>query len=181
LQAGVDVVAVDGCTTLPKDCDVRADVVLQAERALFDIECKRPQSGAAVFPRVQEATSQIARRQRHGAIAIDCSVVVRPPDTVLPNEGADGEATIAGLLERGSDPLQKRLVAESDLQSVGWVRGFILFARVPAMTRVAPDRFRPDSITSWLVHGMSIAGTPAGPDPMRYLYERLDALKRSRA
>jgi hypothetical protein len=78
LQAGVAIVAVDGFSTLSKDYDVSADIVLQWSDALFDIECKRPQS-------------------------VDCSVLVRPPGTLLQSgSGEDAEAKISEMLERYS-------------------------------------------------------------------------------
>jgi hypothetical protein len=51
LAAGVPVVAVDGVMTRDAACESEADVTFRWNETLIDIECKRPQSYAALVER----------------------------------------------------------------------------------------------------------------------------------
>jgi len=61
LAAGVPVVAVDGYPYSRCDLRIRSDVTFQWHGTLIDIECKRPQSYAALEARTKEAREQIQR------------------------------------------------------------------------------------------------------------------------
>lgn len=178
LAAGVPVVAVDGINGRDTSCSSEADVTFRWKATLFDIECKRPRSDMALGVRTAEARAQIerpSREGRHGVIAIDCSVLVRPAGTLLESgSGAEAEGLISRMLETSIAPKIESRLTNSLL-------GFLLFARVPAMVRIRRSPilsasgepihdFRPDSISTWLV--VSNAQYP-GSDTLRDLAGRL--------
>lgn len=172
LAAGVAVVVVDGINAHGATCSSEADVAFQWNGTFFDIECKRPRSYAALGERTAEARAQIerpSRQGRHGVIAVDCSVLVRPAGTLLESgSGAAAERLISSKLERS-------IVTRIESRLTNSILGFLLFARVPAMIRVrrspiltasgeAIHDFRPDSISTWLVVSNA---QYAGPDVLR--------------
>ena len=178
LAAGVPVVAVDGINGRDTSCSSEADVTFRWKATLFDIECKRPRSDMALGVRTAEARAQIerpSREGRHGVIAIDCSVLVRPAGTLLESgSGAEAEGLISRMLETSIAPKIESRLTNSLL-------GFLLFARVPAMIRIRRSPilsasgepihdFWPDSISTWLV--VSNAQYP-GSDTLRDLAGRL--------
>jgi hypothetical protein len=178
LSAGVPVVAVDGILARNTTCESEADVTFQWSGMLIDIECKRPQSHTALGERAKEAREQLQRPSRggrHGAIALDCSVLVRPAGTLL--ESASGEVAERWL----STELERAVASRVVSHLTNSILGFLFFARVPAMTRVRRSPiltargtpihdYRPDSISTWLVFSNA---QYAGPDVLRYLAGRL--------
>ena len=159
LAVSVSVVAVDGINARDTPCSSEADVTFRWNGTLLDIECKRPQSYAALGARTAEARAQIerpSRQGRHGVIAVDCSVLVRPAGTLLESgSGAAAESLVSRTLEGSIAPKIESRLTNSIL-------GLLLFARVPAMIRVRRSPiltptgepihdFRPDSISTWLV------------------------------
>jgi hypothetical protein len=178
LAAGVPVVAVDGINARDVTCSSEEDVTFRWNDTFFDIECKRPRSYAALGERTSEARAQIerpSRQGRHGVIAVDCSVLVRPAGTLLESSsGTAAERLISSELERSIETRIESRLTNSIL-------GFLLFARVPAMIRVRRSPiltpsgepihdFRPDSISTWLVVSNA---QYAGPDVLRGLAGRL--------
>jgi hypothetical protein len=178
LAAGVPVVAVDGIISRDATCESEADVTFQWSETFIDIECKRPQSDAALEPRTEEARKQLQRPSRggrHGVIALDCSVLIRPAGTLIEHDSEEvAERWLSTRLEQ-SAALRVEAYLTND------ILGVLFFARVPAMIRVhrSPivtargkpiDEFRTDSISTWLV--LSNAQY-AGPDVLRYLAGRL--------
>lgn len=178
LTAGVAVVAVDGINARDVTCSSEADVTFRCEGTLFDIECKRPRSYAALRKRTAEARAQIerpSRQGRPGVIALDCSVLVRPAGTLLESgSGAAAERLISSELERSiATRIESRLTNS--------ILGFLLFARVPPMIRVHRSPiftasgepihdFRPVSISTLLVVRNA---QYAEPDVLRRLANRL--------
>ena len=179
LVAGIPVVAVDGILRRDTTCESEADVTVQWHGTLLDIECKRPQSDAGL-----EACTKDARRQlqhphrggRHGIIALDCSVLIRPAGTLLKSpSGETAERELSTKLKQSVAPKVESYLTSSML-------GFLFFARVPAMMRVRRSPivtpqgkpiydFRPDSISTWLVFSNA---QYAGPDILRSLADRLN-------
>jgi hypothetical protein len=93
LAAGVPIIDIEGILTPHTLCASKADITVQWHGMLIDIECKRPQSSAALTKLTRKARKQLqhpGRGGRHGVIALDCSVLVRPAGTLL--EGDSGEA-----------------------------------------------------------------------------------------
>jgi hypothetical protein len=173
LKAGIPVVAVEGIVARHAKCESEADLTFWSSGRFIDVECKRPQTPEALVRRAKEACKQIVRPSRggrHGVIALDCSVLVRPEGKLLENVAPeDEEIRISRLLERAVPPKVAPYLTNS-------VLGLLLFARIPAMTRlriVTPKGepiFRPDSILSWLVvsnHRYS------GPDVLRFMANEL--------
>jgi hypothetical protein len=174
LAAGIPVVAVDGIRMRDTIYESEADVTFQWYGTLIDIECKRLQSYAALEKLTEEARGQLQgprRGGRHGVIALDCSVLVRPAGTLL--ESGSGEAAerlISTKLRELATPQVVSHLTNSML-------GFLFFARVSAMIRVRRSPivtaqgkpiydFRPDSISTWLVFSNA---QYIGPDVLRCL------------
>jgi hypothetical protein len=178
LAAGVPVVAVDGILMRDTICESEADVTLEWHGALIDIECKRPRSYVALEERTKEGREQLqrpCRGGRHGAIALDCSVLVRQAGTLLESgSGEVAERLISTKLQELATPKVVSYLTNSML-------GFLFFARVPAMIRVRRSPivtamgkpiydFRPDSISTWLIFSNA---QYAGLDILRGLADRL--------
>ena len=152
LAAGIPVVAVDGIIAKTVTCDSKADFAFQWSNGLIDVECKRPQTVGALLKRAKEARKQITDRgDRHGIIALDCSVLCRPAGTVFGNSSPENaQMIISARLEKEFYPKVRPLLTEQIL-------GFLLFARIPAMTPLnlvdqnQTPIYRPDCISSWLV------------------------------
>jgi hypothetical protein len=157
--AGIRVVAVDCILASNACCASEADVTFEWDGMFLDIECKRPRSYSALVERAKEARRQIQRPSRcgrHGIIAVDCSVLIRPEEHLFESDAVDeAERLISIELERSISPKVTSYLTNSIL-------GFVFFARVPTMTRVRRsqiltaegkpiDEFRRDCITTWLV------------------------------
>lgn len=160
LKAGVEVIAVDGVVSRGIFSHSDADITIDWNGSLIDIQCKRPQTKGMLEKRVKEAHDQINNPNRPGQwgiIAVDCSVLLRPPGTLLEaNSAESAEQHLANLLDREIKPIVGTFVRKPN------ILGAFLFARVPGMTRVGkspilspkgkPFTFlRPDSICSTLV------------------------------
>jgi hypothetical protein len=159
LAAGVPVIAVDGVITRDVAYESEADVTFRWDGTLIDIECKRPQSYATLVERTKEARHQIERPSRggrHGAIALDCSVLIRPAGTLL---NSDSEEAAASFI---STKLEQACASKVESYLTPSIAGFLFFARVPVMSRVGRSPivtslakpiydFRPDAISTMLV------------------------------
>lgn len=160
IQAGINVKAVDGILSDGADCHVDADITIEFKSSLIDVQCKRPQAERNLISRAKEAYGQIRNSPRigqEGIIAIDCSSLIRQEGYVL--ESDSGESAydyLSGLLV---DTIHQKL----NIQLSNKILGILLFARIPAMTRVyesmilthqgAPflTQFRPDSVSSFVI------------------------------
>ena len=152
LAADISVVNVDGIASRHAICESNADFTFRWEETYVDVECKRLQSENQLLKRAEEARDQITQFGRCGIIAIDCSVLCRPAGTLLDNLDPDkAEFRLSEQLRTDIEPKVRSSVSPSIL-------GFILFAKVPAMTAVGRIlnssgnlSRRRDIISSWLV------------------------------
>ncbi len=162
LTVGINVVNVDGVAKSGFAYGLRADFAFKWKESIIVVECKRPQSEKTLCKRVKEAQRQIRQSCHRGIIAIDCSILLRPPGTVY-------ETPSAGKT-------QNELSQQLELMWEGWlatkkvqcllsqdILGVLLFAKLPAMTAINivdpngnPIRRR-DYIASWLMVGGSDA------------------------
>jgi hypothetical protein len=156
LSVNVQIVAIDGVLAEGEPGPENADITLRNGTDLVDIQCKRPQSSHSFERRVKEARKQIESTNRIGAIAIDCSAVVRPSGGVLRS------ASIGAANSFIDQTLQN--LAESTItnQLRNYVLGFFLFARVPVNTIIAQSQivsyqgerftyFQRESLSTWLL------------------------------
>lgn len=151
LAADISVVNVDGTASRHAICESNADFTFRWEESYFDVECKRLQSENQLLKRAEEARDQITQFGRCGIIAIDCSVLCRPAGTLLDNLDPDkAEFRLSEQLRTDIEPKVRSSLSPSIL-------GFILFAKVPAMTAVGRIlnssgnlSRRRDIISSWL-------------------------------
>jgi len=137
LAAGVDVTSVDGIAARSVATVSSADISVTVGGEDIDIECKRPRSVEAVGSRSDKAEKQIKqRRDRVGAIAIDCSVIIRPDDKLLSTVSPRGVGDFVNdALGRDAVEVIRRSYERRDLR----ILGVILFARVPVIETV-PSR-----------------------------------------
>ena len=151
LAAYISVVRVDKIASRHATCESNADFTFRWEESYIDVECKRLQSEKQLRKRAEKARDQSTQSGRYGIIAIDCSVLCRPAGTVLENSAPnDAEFRLSEWLRTNIEPKIRSSLSPRIL-------GFILFARVPAMTSVGiidpRENFvrRRDVISSWLV------------------------------
>ena len=172
LAADIPVVNVDGIALRYVICESNADFMFRWKESYFDVECKRLQSENQLLKRAEEARDQITQSGRCGIIAIDCSVLCRPAGTVLDNLDPDKAAfRLSEQLRTDIEPKVRSSLSPSIL-------GFILSAKVPAMTAVgrilnsSGNLYRRrDIISSWLV--VANAGSQ-NPETLRSIVSRLE-------
>jgi hypothetical protein len=164
LSVGVPVIAVDGKVVRNETCKSKTDATFRWEDLLINVECKRPQSQKALGKLTKEARGQIenpSRGGRHGVIALDCSVVIRPKWNLL---GCDSEEAAKQSERSISMWLEKSILPQIKMHLNESILGFILFAKVPAKIQVHTSpvvtalgepihEFRLDCISTWLVAG----------------------------
>ena len=128
LAASIPVSTVDGICSSSALTASTADFSFRWNTIDTNVECKRINSPAQLLKRAKDARDQILKTDRSGIIAIDCSVIARPPDTLLETESPlQAEREMSRWLEYNIVPeLQTALAPQ--------ILGFILFARIPAMT-----------------------------------------------
>jgi len=137
-----------------------------------------PQSYASLVERTKDARRQIqhpSRGGRHGVIALDCSVLVRPAGALLEGDSVE-------MAERSiSTKLEKSVASRVKSHLTNSILGFLFFARVPAMTRTRRSptltalgkpiyEYCPDCISTWLVVGNA---QYARPEILQCLAEHL--------
>ena len=156
--ADISVTTVDGLASRRFLCESNVDFTFRWEESYINVECKRPQSKGQLLKLANKARKQITKLGGSGIIAIDCSVLYRPPGTVLETSALDdAEFRMSEWLETDIEPKIRSSLSSRIL-------GFILFARVPAMTALrivnSSGNFfrRRDIITSWLF--VSNSGCP---------------------
>ena len=128
LATSIPVSTVDGICASPDIAESNADFCFRWNTLDMSVECKRINSPAQLLKRAKEARDQVLKTDRSGIIAIDCSVIARPPDTLLETESPlQAEREMSRWLEYNIVPQLQTALAPQIL-------GFILFARIPAMT-----------------------------------------------
>ena len=178
MRANIKVIAVEGIVALGTSCHKDADITFEWSESVIDIQCKRLQTEAALEKRVRKARKQLtspSRQGQSGIIAIDCSVLIRPPGTVVGSNSAESTVPyIYKLLEEEIKPKVNRHIDPNIL-------GYLLFARVPAMTptKISPIlspkgnpyiNFRSDSsFSSLFISNLSSSET----EIFRAIYEKI--------
>ena len=128
LAAGISVDTVDGICATHGITEFTADFSFLWNTLNMNVECKRIHSPAQLLKRAKDARDQVLETRRTGIIAIDCSVIARPSGTLLETESPlQAEREMSRWLEHNIVP--QLLTALSPK-----ILGFILFARIPAMT-----------------------------------------------
>jgi hypothetical protein len=164
-SANVQIVAIDGVLAEGESGPENADITLRSGTDLIDIQCKRPQSSNAFAPRVKEARQQIEFSTRIGAIAIDCSAIVRPSGGVLRSTSIEAANS---FIDQNLQNLAESTVMN---QLRDYVLGFLLFARVPVNTIMAKSQivsylgeqfiyFQRESLSTWLLFNNSESKNP---------------------
>lgn len=158
IQAGIEVVAVDGILRNGETCHATGDITFKWEGAYVDVQCKRPQTAKAVVSRIKEARRQIEDMGEiivGGIIAVDFSAFIRPTGKLIEKASSNEALDVCRTLLEQWKP-----VAEKELRAP--ILGFYLHARVPAMIVVQEFRvltisgrpyreYRPDSITTSII------------------------------
>ncbi|MFQ5963674.1 MAG: hypothetical protein ACE5KZ_05255 [Candidatus Scalinduaceae bacterium] len=178
MRANIKVIAVDGIVEQGTSCHKDADITFEWTESVIDVECKRPQTDKGLEECVKKALQQLARPSRPGQlgiIAIDCSVLIRPPGKVI-NVNFDERA-----VQRIHNILEVKIKPKVNKQLESNILGSLLFARVPRMTPtrissiLSPQGklyivFRPESITSILCINNP---NSCNPEIFRSIYESI--------
>ena len=128
LAAGISVGSIDETCAGPGIKESTADFSFSWNALDMNGECKRVNSRAQLPRRAKDARDQIARSGRCGIIAIDCSVLARPSGTLLETDSPlQAENQMSRWLENNVVPQLQPSMSPKIL-------GFVLFARIPAMT-----------------------------------------------
>lgn len=140
LEAALDLVQVEGCRKKSVKAPSSADCTFQLKSKLFNVECKRLLSRINWFARVNAGKKQIQRSKKRGIVALDCSVLIRPKDTVYSSDNAI-EATneFSQWLEESIYPRACKILSAN-------VFGLMLYARVPTLVetpKIGKDHFSP--------------------------------------
>ena len=128
LAAGVSVNSIDGICARPDVNASTADFSFCRNALDINVECKRVNSSAQLPRRAKDARKQIDRSGRSGIIAIDCSVLGRPSGTLLETESS------VQVENQVSKWLKNNIIPQLLPSLSPKILGFILFARIPAMT-----------------------------------------------
>ena len=128
LAAGITVGSVDGICAGPGITESTADISFCWNALDMNVECKRLNSSTQLPRRAKDARDQIVRTGRCGIISIDCSVIARPAGTLLETESPHRSA------DEMSQWLENNIVPQLLTRLSPNILGFILFARIPAMT-----------------------------------------------
>lgn len=135
LQGGASILSIDGIGRQRHRSASLADIVIEWNQRQVPIECKRPFDLSTLVSNVKRAGKDIRNHSREkGVVAVDCSRLVRPKDSVPVRFGE--EDALAGV-ERRLD----RLVTEHILKRPSrYVAAVLAFARVPTflLTGVSP-------------------------------------------
>ncbi len=170
MKADIKVMAVEGIVAQGMDCHDDADITIEWDGSVIDMQCKRPQTENALEERAEEAYKQLTKSDREGQlgiIAIDCSAIIRPLGKFVGAKSAEHAMQyLVDLLERVKPKLISRFEPN--------ILGHLLFGRIPGMTtRISPilslkgtpyKDLRQDSISRILCHG-----NPSSPDINKYI------------
>ena len=153
LEAGINVVSVDGISRRGKDCESKSDLLIEIDGEFLSVECKRLQSENQLLRRAKKARDQLLVSGNQGIIALDCSALFRPKGTVFQNSLSRNAAdVVSDWLEQYVEP---KVRGSLSLE----VLGFLLSCRIPAMTpiRIVGQDGKPinrrDTVTCWLGAG----------------------------
>lgn len=128
LSGGMRVISVDGIPRTGGSPATVDDIQVQVGSLVAVIECKRPRARKAMVRRVREAARGIAGR--HGAVAVDCSVFIRPPNKLYECDSErDGQAHLQERLNTAYSEGKPIRVPTN-------IMGLILYARMPTMARL---------------------------------------------
>ena len=140
LEAQLDVVQVEECRKENTKITTTADCTIKLKRELVNVECKRLHSLKNWMDRVEHAKKQIKKAEKKGIVALDCSILIRPEETVYPSNNAVLAA------EEHLDWLEHNIYESASCILSSKVIGLMLYARVPTMIetpRIGKDHFAP--------------------------------------
>ena len=82
LEAQLDVVQVEKCRKENTKTSANADCTIKLKSEYVNVECKRLHSQKNWSDRVEKAKKQIRKSGKRGIVALDCSKLIRPKDSV---------------------------------------------------------------------------------------------------
>jgi hypothetical protein len=132
LAAGIDVITVDGIMKKNEPGRNASDISIQVDGSLVNIQCKRPRSEQKLRRAVHDARKQLTAsgaRKNLGIVALDCAVILRPPNTLLRTSSPEVASQFI------ADGLTNLYASKLDRKYQRHVLGFIMFARIPAVAR----------------------------------------------
>jgi hypothetical protein len=132
LAAGIDVITVDGIMKENEPCPNASDISIHCDGSLVNMQCKRPRSEQKLRRAVHDARKQLLAskiRKDSGIVALDCSVLLRPPNTLLRTSSPEVASQFI------ADGLTNLYASRLDRKYQRHILGFIMFARIPAVAR----------------------------------------------
>lgn len=150
LEAQFDVLQVEKCRRETIRVSTTADCTIKLKREIVNVECKRLHSQKNWPMLAEKAKSQIRRNRKKGFVALDCSVLIRPKDTVF---SSNNDALVA---EEHLDWLEQNIFKRASDIFSSIVLGLLLYTRVPSMIetpRLGKNHFSPRKcvVTSFLL------------------------------
>ena len=106
-----------------------ADCTIQLNRKILNVECKRLHSLRNWPSLVEKASSQLKKSGKKGFVALDCSVLIRPNDSVYRSDNASHAAEVH------LDWLEHNIYEKASTVLSSDVLGLILYARVPSLVQ----------------------------------------------
>ncbi len=140
LEAGLEVVQVEGCPREDIKICSTADCTFKQSRELVNVECKRVHSRKNWLDRANAGKKQIRKSGKKGIVALDCSVLIRPKDMVYSSDNTlDATKEFSHWLEESIYPKACQILSSN-------VFGLMLYVRVPTLVetpKIGKDHFSP--------------------------------------
>lgn len=130
IQAGVEVLSIDGISGKPNQIICHRDIVATFQNEEIFIECKRPQKPTTIDTCARKAWAQIQKSGRKGCMALDCSKAIRPTETLMDFSNDDEARNI--LL----DQIEIDIVPKIGSYLKQNIVGAFLMVSVPGMKKI---------------------------------------------
>ncbi len=128
LKGGAPIVSIEGITRQGLGPASPTDIVVDWECRRVPIECKRPFDTKTLQRNVERAAKGISQHSaENGVVAVDCSRLVRSPQTVSFRFGE--EHALVAVESQLRDLVMKRMLESASER----VAGLLAFARVPTV------------------------------------------------
>lgn len=176
IQAGVQVLSIDGIPGNNNQIICHGDIVCKFQNEEILIECKRPQKSKTITSCAREAKKQIQNSKKKGCIALDCSKAIRPTERLL--DFSNDKTAHNTLL----DQIEVEIVPKITSHLKQNVAGAFLMVSAPGMKKIeestifSPDgspfkRYTPFRVSSMMVASNERAGE--NHPFVKWVYDRL--------
>lgn len=130
LEAGFDVMQVEGCRKVNTELSSTADCTIKFNKRVVNLECKRSHSENNLTKLARNAKNQLENGDTKGIVALDCSVIVRNP-----NIGVFICENAISVMKRYHSWLERDIYPRVHFILSSSVIGLIMYIRVPTMIK----------------------------------------------